>query len=132
MLGGLFARIAQFWLGSFAAEFVVSVVAIYAFDFYEPGYGTGISLQVSTWVAMLVAAISATGFGIGMKVFGKKPTRLWCILSGAIIAMVTLAADAIGRAFLQTDVLYEIAVLVAALVLPLVAAYSARVEAARA
>jgi hypothetical protein len=44
-----------------------SAIAIYGFDYYEKFYGKGTSFQISLWLVVIGALVTAFGFGIGVR-----------------------------------------------------------------
>jgi hypothetical protein len=82
MIGG----IASFSLGILAAVVLYAAASIYGFDYYEPHWGRGISLQVSIWIAAVLAVIGAIGFAVGARVFRATPTRGLGLVAGIVVA----------------------------------------------
>lgn len=83
----------------FLASFVVSAslaaaVAIYGLGHYERMWGSGVSLQVSIWLIVAVAAFIAPGFWWGIRkataVSWWKPTALGVAFSLLLPAIPSL------------------------------------------
>jgi hypothetical protein len=95
----VFGSIALFWLGVFVAVATWAAASVYGFDYYEPNWGRGISLQVSLWIAAVLAAIGAVGFAVGLRLFGgatSKPVAFGAgIAVGVVLLLTTLVEDRI-------------------------------------
>jgi hypothetical protein len=91
----MFRRIASFWLGFFAAVVGYAIVNVYALDYYEPHWGRSISLQVSIWLAAILALIGVAGFAAGLRVFRAAPTLRLSAAAGIAAAAGSLLVAAI-------------------------------------
>jgi hypothetical protein len=95
----MIGSIAFFSLGILVAVAIYATASIYGFDYYEPNWGRGISLQVSLSIAALLAAIGAIGFAVGARIVRATPSR-----SPALLAGVLVAGALLGFATLQDRV----------------------------
>jgi hypothetical protein len=115
--------IAFFSLGILGAVAVYAAASIYGFDYFEPHWGRGISLQVSLWIAVVLAAIGAVDFAVGARMVRATPSRSLALVAGLLVAVVMLGLTALldpvvattgGRQLLTAGVVFVLS-LVAAL-----------------
>jgi hypothetical protein len=122
----MLTRIALFWLGLSIAITIFAVVSIYGFNYFEPRWGRGISLQVSMVIAGIVGVIGAGGFAVGLRFFGSTPPRAVSLAMGAGVAIALLLVGLVQDSLVSTISGRQLLVCVAAFALSLLAAWSLR------
>ncbi|MDJ0927518.1 MAG: hypothetical protein QNJ73_07680 [Gammaproteobacteria bacterium] len=118
----MIGSIAFFWLGILASVALYAGASIYGFDYYEPNWGRGISLQVSFWIAGVLATIGAIGFALGGYLFRAAPTKPSAFVAGVMVAvalfLVTRFQDQVvsttgGRQLLAASVIWVLSLMAA-------------------
>ena len=122
----MFIRIAKFWFGIFAAITVFSAVATYGFGVYEPQWGPAISVQVAMLLGVVNGLVGAIGFGIGLRVSGRTPGTWWCVLSGAVVAMLMVGGYELLRRVNGPSMLNDLPIFAFSILLSAFAAFAYR------
>ncbi len=93
---------AIFWLALFAVITAFSAVSVYLFDQFEPNWSKGISFQVLSWIAAVLAAVGTLGLAVGVSIFGGTERKLRVFGVGTAVGVVLLVQMSLGETLVST------------------------------